>query len=313
MNNIRLFSMFTIATALVVSGCATTSAKRAETYAQRHPDISLARNIALHTSLTKEDGPLTDVDRASLSPELKGASDHELANTLDTVGWTGLGIAHFNGFALPPGISPSVAAGLDLFGGLFLPSRLPHPAMKTQVLAWMPVSMAADEKEAAERMRAMLKEAFIKSLPEGYRYEERRQMFKPTFAAEELRIYQNIVGPGCPDADGRECRLYVDSRKPARGMTPSWVNGAQGDSYIWTNWHDGSADTGAHADVNVIMSEPNKSYGKGYAPWFSAKKAEIYTKMSSHLPGWVYIYSPPTKDRNYPSIANAGNVHLFVK
>jgi hypothetical protein len=302
-----------VAGVLILSGCAVTSAKRAETYAQRHPDMSLARNIALHTSLTKEDGPLTDVDRASLSPELKGASDHELANALDTVGWTGLGIAHFNGFALPPGISPSVAAGLDLFGGLFMPSRLPHPAMRTQFLAWMPVSMAANEKEASQRMREILKEAFIKSLPDGYRYEERRVTIKPTFGSPFVEVYENIVGPGCPDAEGKECRLYFGSLMPARGTAPFWAPGAQGDAYIWRNWLDGSADYGSHANVNVIMSKPDNSFGKGDAPFFSAKKAEIYTKMSSHLPEWIYIYSPPTKDRNYPSIINAGHVHLFVK
>ncbi len=272
----KLAILACLALSLSLTACTSNSVKRGNAYSTRQPDMSFAMNLALHTSLTTESGPLMDLDRSALSDGLRDAPDHQVANALERIGWAGLGVAHFNGFALPAGISPSTAASLDLFGALFLPGRAPHPALKPQVLAWMPTEPTDDAENAKAKLESLLKDAFIKGLPAGFSVTERSKTTTPLFGAPFTKTYVNLVGPGCPTESGLECRLWIYvGHSPSKKATPPLVGGSE-ESYQWQNWPDGSSSKGHQsASFFVGLTEPSRSAVTERNSWFD-ENARIF-------------------------------------
>ena len=300
-----------------LSGCTSPAAKRMETYAHCHSEMSLARNIALHTSLTEEDGPLIDVAKEELPNDLQGASNHELANAFDTVGLTTLGIANFNGFAVPPGVSADLAGTMGLLGGLFTPGRAPHPALRHQVLAWMPKEQANSGLEAGKKLKEMVKAAFIASLPEGYSYSERVETVVPTFGKPFDKVYPTLTGPSCPSADGLECRVwYAFGEQPYERSAPEWASTHGQQTYVWHNWKDGSQlpdhRESASATFIVQYARPDRDYGLKHNDWLYTHGHALLEKMSAKLPEWIYLYAPPSEGNPYPVIFNKGEPLLFI-
>jgi len=315
------FNVFTAVVALVataiLTGCTNAKMERMETYSQRQADVSMARNVALYSSLTEEDGPLLDIPRSELPNNLKGASDHEVANSFDTVGLSTLGIAQFNGFAVPAGMSDAAAGAMSVVGGLFLPDRAPHPALRHQVLAWMPLDAAPSGKEAAAKLKGMVKLAFIDSMPEGYTYTERKVTKTPTFGSPYTVVYPTIEGPGCPNENGLECRVWWSiGEEPLQESAPSW-SGSEGMSYAWLNWPDGADEPDFRdsfsAFFRVQYAESDRDYGTTRNDWLKVHGHEVFKKMSSMLPNWIYLYVPPAEKHPYPAIFNHGETHLFVE
>lgn len=313
------FNIFTAVVALmataILTGCTNAKKERMETYSQRQADVSMARNVALYSSLTEEDGPLLDIPRSDLPNNLKGASDHEVANTFDSVGLTTLGIAQFNGFAVPSGMS--VAGAMSIVGGLFLPDRAPHPALRHQILAWMPVDAAQNGEEAAARLKGMVKQAFIDSMPEGYTYTERKEIKTPVFGAPFTKLYPTIEGPGCPNDQGLECRVWWSiGEKPMVATAPIW-SGSQEESYAWLNWPDGADEPDYSKSFSAFFlvqyARRDYDYGLHRNDWLEVHGHDLFHKMSSKLPNWIFLYTPPGKDHPYPAIFNNGVTHLFVE
>ena len=286
-----------------LSGCATNADAQVERYAKRDPSMSLARNIALSTSLTGEKGPLVDVyfPKDENNKELIGASNNVLNNSLNLAGMVGAGTM----------VAGSLSKGF-LLGALLSSSELPHPALQEQLIAWMPQKLAADEKAASKIMKARLKEAFIKSLPEAYRYEEYEEISKPLLAAAQAKVYAQIIGPGCPSSNGFECRVNFYVNQPLKiEQGPEWVGG--GGRYLWKNWKDGDKSGYNSASVKVYLAKPKDYYREGASEWGLAHGNELYIRMSAYLDDWVYLYIPPTKSRPYPVIYNAGTPFYFAK
>lgn len=266
---------------------------------------SLALNIALHSGLTNEKGPLIDAAEADLQEALKGASDHATANAVSsTIDAT---------VALKALLAPGKLFGYSPLLFIFSPSQLPHPALYPQIIAWMPRSEAADEKTAAQAIKTKITTAFLNSLPANYSFEEYYVEYSPLLARKYKSRFLSLVGPGCPNAEGLECRIDVSVQKPnIINSTPKWIEHTE-ESFYWKNWNDGATHPQSSIGIYVYYAK-NKEISREYQNnWMNDYQDEVLTKMSKQLDGWIYIYAPPTTKKPYPIMLNFGNIFYFAK
>lgn len=292
---------------IAITGCASSSSERlkAGKYSKRNESLSLAKNIALHTSLTKEEGPLVDVPEDVLKNTTKGASDHAVENTIDSAINTTLAVGSL--------LAPTAPFGYLPVSLLLSQNQLPHPALRSHFIVWMPQRLASDEKSASQFMRDRLEEAFAKALPSKYSIEDYEIKRSSLLGGDYKVSYKSLKGPDCPDRSGLECRVFIDVQKPfINTSTPDWI-GSSESTYSWMNWRDGEKSRAHTISVSVYLAKHGELLSDGVLDWWLRENYNTLEIMSRHLDDWVYIYTPPFEGRPYPAFFNKGNTLYFVK
>lgn len=268
-------------------------------------ESSFARNFALYTSLTKKDGPLIDADPSDFKGVLEGASDHSTANAVNTTVDTAI--------ALKALLTPSKLFGYSPVLFLFSANQLPHPALQSQIVAWMPELLAADNKQAISLVKEKLFAALKESLPADYAVAEYVVTRKPLFGAAYTTTYRQLVGPGCPLPENLECRVEFFVQQPVKtSETPPWIQNG-GDRYLWKNWRDGATSSEPSITFGVYAAKPESTFREKQLNWLNVYQDEVLQKMSLRLEDWIYIYAAPSLRKPYPAIYNQGKTHLFLK
>jgi len=276
-----------------------------EQQSQAKAESSFARNFALYTSLTKKDGPLIDAEPSDFKGVLEGASDHSTANAVNTTVDTAI--------ALKALLAQSKLFGYSPVLFLFSAKQLPHPALQNQIVAWMPESLAADNKQAISLVKEKLFAALKESLPADYAVAEYTVVRKPLFGAAYATTYRQLIGPGCPLPENLECRVEFNVQQPVKTKeTPPWINNG-GDRYLWKNWRDGAASSDPSITFGVYAAKPESTFSEKQLNWLNVYQDEILQKMSHRLEDWIYIYAAPSLRKPYPAVYNQGKTHLFLK
>lgn len=276
-----------------------------EQQSQAKAESSFARKFALYTSLTEKDGPLIDAEPSDFNDVLEGASDHSTANAVNTTVDTTI--------ALKALLAPSKLFGYSPVFFLFSANQLPHPALRNQIVAWMPESLATDNKQAISLVKEKLFAALKESLPANYAVAEYTITSKPLFGAAYTTTYRQLVGPGCPLPENLECRVEFFVQQPVKTReNPPWIKNG-GDRYLWKNWRDGATSSNPSITFGVYAAKPESIFSEKQLNWLNIYQDEILQKMSHHLEDWIYIYAAPSLRKPYPAIYNQGKTHLFLK
>jgi hypothetical protein len=183
-----------------------------------------------------------------------------------------------------------------------------HPALSNHFLVWMPKSEAATPTEARLKYRALVTEAYLKTLPSPYSVKGTMEI-TPYGIVETGYVLQ---GADC-NLPSIECTLepYVSEPEEIE-IGPSWLNGAA--VYHWQNYLPGRTGDYPLATVeayHVEVDSAGRHHNLKKLPL--AGEAEHLHRMSALLPDWVYIYSAPTKDRPYPVIFHRGETLYFIE
>lgn len=287
--NILLLSALT-----ALAGCSTSQRYVIDT------DYSLAKNILI----------AADVDRTKMY--LKDTPYDKAKNTLaaeghgkeiDKVVGVSLAGAQYGGLmSATPGISDALGGSIMLLQSLTKSSY--EPVQNTGHIIWMPKSYANNADDAQQKIKKLLKKAYLSSLPEGYSYEEKTYTFKPTYADPEEHTSINIEGGIC-SKETKVCRLDYTFKEPIEDrLTPTWLK--EGKAYFWAFGVDEPP-----AAVRITLADRGKPNFSSivYKPFYTHQYLKT---VSSKLPDWIYIYSPKTRDRKYPVVYNSGKTLYFI-
>lgn len=276
---------------------------------------SLALTIALTTGLTHpERGPIRDLKRSELPPDLANLPDNQLANSISSGVYAAMGAGTLAGF-----FSPATALGSLADGTFFLmmalnePQALPHPATLPQILAWAP---AKSREDAIEKIKPMMVQAYAYALPDGYTLHKREITVGGMFNKKKVAVPFVEGGPVCANVPLR-CKLTVVVGKPVEfERAPPWVaHGRAG--WLFKNWKPKSDSNDGSATLALYIHKSIRDDGQsGEAQPINTKlgfsQREMFKRMSGGLPEWVYIYYPPEGDKPYPVIFHRGQELLFV-
>ena len=169
----------------------------------------------------------------------------------------------------------------------------------------MPKDYAENAVDARKKLKTLLEDAYISSIPEEYNITEKKIVFKPTFGDAEEYTVRNIEGGVCP-TDEQVCRFVYEDAAPIENYkTPTWLPYTE--SYFWS-----FGEETPYAAARITRAK------RGYPTYTFYQYTAFYTheylkEVSSKLPEWIYIYSPALHDRQYPVIYNQGKVLYFIK
>lgn len=215
---------------------------------------------------------------------------------------------------------PDFLGGNSLAGGIFIFDSLFNEKGKwskwTQVLAWMPLDMAADKKEASEKLQSVIKEAVMSSIPEKFSgtIKTRAEVFGETGKKSDTHKFVHILGPGC---DVYVCGfnwigLSNHTDYQARGIkesTPKIIRKIlnSDEKKSWA-WYQGRLNMGiSRSDADSIRDKTRPEHP------YKDFSYEFYQEVSQKLPEWAFIYIAPNPYRPLPAIFHQGKMHLFVK
>lgn len=283
----------------ILTGCGLISAKPNTNYDK---SLSEAMNIARLGGITNPkrgpvvDTPYKDIEKALIKSSQKG----DVANAIPIA----LAGAKLSGtMAATSGISSGLGGGLMLLRSLTTSDRI--PALNNGLIAWMPLSYAADKKEAAKKMKEILRSAYLKALPSNTSSRFEMHTKTATFGAINKYPRDVITGGDC-DFIEDECQLVISaSLYPHKTKQPAWLG--HEDSYFWTFSKEGS-----YAWAKIIKNKPG-SIDTHIKPFKSINTREYRQKISHFLPEWMFLYNAPNKDENYPVIFNKGKALYFIE
>lgn len=285
----------------ILTGCGLISAKPNTNYDK---SLSEAMNIARLGGITNPkrgpvvDTPYKDIEKALINNSQKG----DVANAIPIA----LAGAKLSGaMAATSGISSGFGGGLMLLRSLTTSDRI--PSLNDGLIAWMPLSYAADKKEAAKKMKEILRSAYLKALPSNT--SSRFEMHTKTATFGAINKYpRDVIKGGDCDFIEDECQLVISaSPYPHKTKQPAWLG--HEDSYFWTFSKDP-----AYAWAKVIKNKP-RSNDFRMKTFGVIQTREYIQKATSFLPEWIFIYDAPNKDKNenYPVIFNQGKALYFIE
>ena len=184
--NIKLFVIF------LISGCSTSSEKYSSAVDMGPDDVynyvssySYGKNVLIAAGMHDANGivdtPITEDDYKKYLSEIY-AMPHTKSNAV-----LGVGAAAWESYravgAVSVGsvLSSDILAGL-LFSGIISDIGKKHydPNFVGHVVFWMPKEMANDIDEVKEKINIIFRQAFLKSIPDGYSI--RKTTVRPTLA-----------------------------------------------------------------------------------------------------------------------------------
>lgn len=178
-----------------------------------------------------------------------------------------------------------------------------EPFKYDHIFAWMPETMAKDEKEAAKKMTAIVGKAFRGALTEnGIKLtssvpsvKHHFSMIGPNYYSDRITLAEKACQLSAPHDSYIATSVYIPDSDTIE--TPKWIHG--GKSYVW-----GTLKTNPKVVIEshlLLSDECKKSIGK-----YSYIK--IFTDMYKKLPDWVYVYVAG-KD---PRFIHNGKVYRFT-
>lgn len=199
------------------------------------------------------------------------------------------------GFINPgPGLSSLQGFGLGLLAGMLQPDS---PGMRNSIMAWMPVDLAKDKKEAQQLMSRLIVNAAAHAL-ESLNYPV-SDYHKHITKREYLSVYVRDEYPGCAK---NECRIFTYTPKAEIEDPPEFIS-------------SGTPVYSFKADHSQKYFEARTYFPKD----FKISTLRIYEEMSKRLPDWVCIYLSPDKTFGdngekikFPVLLQKGEPHLFV-
>jgi hypothetical protein len=222
----------------------------------------------------------------------------------------------------PTGFSGMSASGLHLLTFFTAPSFLAGEV--SRMMAWMPESLASDEKDAQRKVAKMVEEAVIKALPPGYSTRIQEWTDTAVFGAESHFRVIRVDGEHCENwscvIEGQfpsKDRLPVIGRM-SKTRTPFFLEHSESSSYRFNRYY--------WVKISKIVSEFDE-VGKINGHWHRLKTeylegfnhTEWYVKISELLPKWAYYYhAPHSRKPNQsvfplPLILNQGKPMYFIK
>lgn len=189
---------------------------------------------------------------------------------------------------------------------------------------WMPESLASDPQDARLKMTAIIEEAVVNALPEGYRVKPYEWVDKAVIGRESSQRVLRVDGPLCEQWScvmkgslaSHERPEISFSGRMAKVKTPQFVQtgeewsyryrGVGGDVYLEriTEEYDDKGVISGH--WHRIKTEPLTDFDHG----------GFYRRFSAALPEWAYMYIGPKNkftDAEIPLVLNSGRELLFVK
>ena len=193
-----------------------------------------------------------------------------------------------------PGLSRGLDSGLSLVGAFLLSLPVAYPELSPRMLIWMPARLAPTPEAARSLLQETWVAAVAASLPD-HKVELRER--EPRHSMD-LKTYLAIEGPACGD-----CRLFSmvtgDSDFPHVKKAPDFLGSY--DSYAWI-------ELGIRGNGNF----------SGF-PWTASAmtpedREQFFSRLSTNLPSWVYIYLPPdARVAPYPQVFHGGQQLLFIE
>lgn len=299
--------MFSIS---LLQGCA--SAYKSDTTHSLAWNISKASDIRVdeipEKKLKQVLGDSYDIEETSVIA--KAAIDTGIVNSalLSTQGFLTLG-------------QLGASLGLSL---LFHAAQPDDPHFKDHTLAWMPVSLAENEEDAAKHMIKVAVEA-LKNMPETHRwkvdwsktYKELSNLETP-FLSNRYEYNLYFKGDEC---DVFDCTLFIYLFEPEITLKPDFLNYDEDNAYHF------KPDGHAFPNASLYCELPNKvidnlrmfKSGKALVndseyDFDECRKtaAALRKDWISWMPSWFFIYAPPTKS-SLPYLSNKDRVLLYVE
>ena len=269
------------------------------------PTKSAALNYATAGGVVGAGKQIKDVPREQVKQALERDGfdpDAELA-----VG-VGLASAKYAGLmAATPGISNALGGSIFFLRSLLSGSYQPH--LYPGHFAWMPIKLANDSDEAEEVIQEIFVDAFRKSLPNGVSLRKIKKTYNPTLAPKYTKTHYVIEGDNnnCQlEKDEKACAILMNVQNPDIEPVPEFLG--NGNGYFWSRR---KGEPQFLFTVNTFEFQERSPTNKRGVPYYASY--EFLKRMSSHLPKWVYYYTPPTKDRPYPIILNQGKTYYFIE
>ncbi len=286
--------MLILSLLLTITGCSTSERYVIDS------DYSFAKNVLIAAEVDRTKMYLKDTPYEEVEAALEKEGYGKEANQVIGVSLAG---ARYSGLmTATPGISDALGGSIMLLHSLTKYSY--EPVQHTGHIIWMPKSYARDAVDAQNKIKVILEDAYLSSLPKGYSSIENTFTFKPTYGDPKEHHVIDIEGSVC-SSEKEVCRFVYSTEEPIENhLSPTWLS--EDKSYFWSFGVDEPP-----AAVRITLVERNKP--KFSTPAFKAFYTHDYLKtVSSKLPDWIYIYSPAASDRKYPVVYNKGETLYFI-
>ncbi|AJY53128.1 hypothetical protein [Halomonas sp. KO116] len=286
-----------IATASILSGCASTGTSTADR--RFSEDNSRAYNLA-------QAGGLHEARDTELGDD---QYSYMMSNLADGAS-TGLSLASSSGFGLSGGTSLGIGLATALLSG---------PGMMgfDSAFAFVPESMASNPSDAAKVITNSFYESAKAGEDEagyslrvtdesfGYRHSSKREVVSFTFVNESL---------GCSDPDKIEkwsaeynCVLALIHPTETRKLadTPLAVRDSAGARSYAVHAHD---NTRALQTVVKFSKQAEELLGEER---LAQERLALLQTVSANMPSWYFIYETP-KEYTPPMVITEGETELFI-
>lgn len=263
-------------------------------------EYSFAKNVLIaaevdRTKMYLKDTPYEDVKQA-LEKEGHGKEVNQV------IGVSLAGAKYGGLMTATPGISDALGGSIMLLHSITKYTY--EPVQHTGHIIWMPKSYAKNTADAEKKIKSILEDAYLSSLPKDYSFTKRTFKFKPTFGDPGEHQVTNIEGGVCSN-EKEVCRLVYSTEEPIEDrLTPSWLS--EDKSYFWSFGVD---EPPAAVRITLAERDKPKLSSPAFKPFYTHDYLET---VSSKLPDWIYIYSPSTRDRQYPAVYNKGETLYFI-
>ena len=269
-----------------------------------------------------------NVMKAAGSTEIKDSKSEEDATKIRDGGPTVVGTVGYGiiGALSNPGSGLGIGSVMDglLHGGAGLAVANPEaPENYPHLYAWMPKEMASSPEEAMAKMEVLLADALSKALKEVEFPEEYVVGEVTTDHPNYLySVVAEVKGGDCGSAGELICRYRLPKNTeytPEIIKTPDFLA------------HNGALSWDLRKGFSVGDSSFYSVSKPGAVPEARFPDLAVYTRMTAHLPDWVFMYFSPRKIKAGESfmisvrtengfaplgksvVLNKGQIHLFVK
>lgn len=189
---------------------------------------------------------------------------------------------------------------------------------------WMPKSLASDPLDASLKMTAIIEEAFVNALPEGYRVKPYEWVDKAMIGSESNHRVLRVDGPLCEQWSCVVKGSLTSNERPSRSFSGRMVQ-VETPTFVQTGeeWSYSYSGLGGSVGLGKITEEYDEQ-GMISGHWHRIKTesltdfdyGEFNRRFSAAMPEWAYMYVGP-KDRfnhaEIPLVLNRGKELLFVK
>jgi uncharacterized protein (UPF0297 family) len=207
---------------VVLTGCSTSKRYVIDS------EYSFAKNVLIaaevdRTKMYLKDTPYEEIEEA-LAEEGHGKEVNQV------IGVSLAGARYGGLMTATPGISDALGGSIMLLHSLTKYSY--EPVQHTGHIIWMPKSYAKNTDDAQNKIKAILEEAYLSSLPKDYSFTKETLTFKPTFGAPSEHQVTNIEGGVC-STEKEVCRFVYSTKEPIEDrLTPTWFS--EDKSYFWS-------------------------------------------------------------------------------